>query len=457
MKKAFYILSVSILFLFPTNAHAQVWSELGGNNALHANGTVLCVCSDPSGNIYAAGNFVNASGNYYVAKYNGSTWSELGGNNALAAFAEINCLYCDASGNVYAGGAFTNGSGNVYVAKFNGSAWSELGGPNSLSAHAQQQLLSITSDAAGNIYTSGYLMNGSGNYYVAKYNGTAWSELGGTNSLAANNLIDKVCTDTFGNVYTAGYFTNDSGNHYVAKYNGTTWSVLGGATGIISPSINGGIMSLCTDLAGHVYAGGSFSGPLQGYPLIWYNGTTWSELGGPGQVNAGLSPLALYSDALGNIYADGNFMRDSGINYVAVYNGTAWSKLGGTNVAPFIDNIEAICADPSGNVYAAGEFTNDSGNNYVARFGFTTAISEVAPAYSVKLYPNPNKGNFTLQFTDDVVRSVEITDAVGRTVVPAIKVSKQQIFNIEQLTDGVYILRVIENNSAQSLKFSVVR
>ena len=43
------------------------------------------ICTDESGNIYAAGYFTNHSGNSYVAKYNGTVWSELGGANALGA------------------------------------------------------------------------------------------------------------------------------------------------------------------------------------------------------------------------------------------------------------------------------------------------------------------------------------------------------------------------------------
>ena len=45
-----------------------------------------------------------------------------------------------------------------------------------------------------------------------------WIELGGTNNgLNANDQINSICTDAAGNVYAAGAFTNASGC-YVAKY-----------------------------------------------------------------------------------------------------------------------------------------------------------------------------------------------------------------------------------------------
>src|SRR5438309_1835663 len=56
----------------------------------------------------------------------------------------------------------------------------------------------------------------------------SWSELGGLNGLATNGGIFSVCSDAFGNVYVAGFISNSSGKQYVAKYNGSVWSGLGG-------------------------------------------------------------------------------------------------------------------------------------------------------------------------------------------------------------------------------------
>ncbi len=78
------------------------WVEVGGLKGLSASNSIQSICCDASGNIYAAGDFKNSSGKYYVAKWNGTTWSELGGVNGLSANNTIWSICCDATGNIYA-------------------------------------------------------------------------------------------------------------------------------------------------------------------------------------------------------------------------------------------------------------------------------------------------------------------------------------------------------------------
>ena len=109
--------------------NGTLWSELGANspNHLHANNIITSICSDISGNIYAAGWFTDSSGTHghqYVAKWDGSNWGALGtGANALnpAYPNPINALLCDANQNIYAGGIFTDSLGYAFVAKYTAS------------------------------------------------------------------------------------------------------------------------------------------------------------------------------------------------------------------------------------------------------------------------------------------------------------------------------------------------
>src|ERR1017187_9738714 len=88
-----------ICCLILNKSSAQQGAELGGNT-LMANAVIGTICSDPAGNIYAAGGFTDSRGHNYVAKWNGSNWSELGGTT-LAANGGINSICSDAAGNIY--------------------------------------------------------------------------------------------------------------------------------------------------------------------------------------------------------------------------------------------------------------------------------------------------------------------------------------------------------------------
>jgi hypothetical protein len=328
MKKRIFVILLTAFLLKFKLITAQSWSELGGLNGLAANYWIYSICSDANNNIYAAGIFQNGSG-MYVAKWNGSAWSSIGGAiNGQSFNSLIKSLCSDASGNLYAAGDFFNTSGNRYVAKWNGSSWSELGGLTGLGTNngTQSGIQSICSDGLGNIYAAGGFTNTSGKRYVAKWNGSSWSELGGLNGLGASSGVNSkeiisICSDGLGNIYAAGSFTNTSGKRYVAKWNGSSWSELGGLNGL---GANDWINSICSDGLGNIYAAGSFTNTSGKRYVAKWNGSSWSELGvlivNPSAVNNHI--FSICSDASANIYAAGRLSNTSSNYYVAKWNGS---------------------------------------------------------------------------------------------------------------------------------------
>jgi hypothetical protein len=298
------------------------WSELGGPNSLAANSSIFSVCSNPAGNVYAGGGFTNGSSKRYVARFDGNAWNELGGTNSLAANDDIYSIITTGSGDVLAAGWFKNSNGKCYVARFDGNTWSELGGNNSLAAN--EFIKSICTDPAGNVYAAGAFTNSNGKQYVAKWNGSSWSELGGNNSLAANQVIVSICSDASGNIYAAGRFTNgvnsSSGNSYVARWNGSTWSELG--IGNNALSANSSIEDLEIDAIGNVYAAGDFF--LSNTPgfiryVAKWNGSSWSELGGINSLSANGTIFSLFCDSEGKVFSGGGFTNAGFKTYVARY------------------------------------------------------------------------------------------------------------------------------------------
>jgi hypothetical protein len=323
--------------------NGTTWSTMGtGSNALSANGDIYTICSDPSGNIYSGGHFTNSGAMGYVAKWNGTTWSELGSGLGGATYTQdINSIVSDASGNIYAAGqiGFLSGGNLVYeVVKWNGSAWSIVGGTaNGL--HGNSSIKTIAVDGSGNVYATGDFTDGAnafaGHPYIAKFNGTSWSALGtGSGSLNIPISSDAlaITADASGNVYAAGKFTDAQGNEYVAKWNGTAWSELGGTTSMGSTVQHGEITSLVLDASGNLYAGGGFLDATSAHNTVMkWNGTRWSNAGHYdllAQDNAGIKNMASHGNT---IYATGGNLNTRGSHFVGKYDGTTGiSELSGT-------------------------------------------------------------------------------------------------------------------------------
>jgi hypothetical protein len=295
-------------------------------------------------------------------------WVELGtGANALNVDNYINAIATDAAGNVYAGGAFLNSNTKFYVAKWNGTFWAELGtGTQALNAYGGQ-INCIVPDANGNLYTAGSFTDANNKQYVAKWDGTTWSTLGtGSNALNANGSIYALCVDPSGNVYVAGSFKNASTKQYVAKWNGTVWVQLGGD--FLSGSISD-ISSLAADANGNIYAAGTFTNANGKNYVAKWDGTAWSQVGGDIPSTSSISTMCL--DQSGNVYVSSYSQNLNAEYYVMKYNGTSWINLDsyGLNASSYISKIRV---DPNGYVYAIGFFENASSKKYVAKWDGTS-------------------------------------------------------------------------------------
>ena len=378
MKKIIPIL----LFLFYANSSfAQfAWAEVGGSSGISANSDIYSFSSDTSGSIYAAGYFSNANGNFYVAKFNGTSWSELGGLNGLAANNTIDVICSNKIGYIYAGGDFRNAASNnyPYVAKWNDTSWNNIA---NLYPSYPGSIYGLCSDSLGNIYAGGDFKNSSGNHYVAKWNDTIWNEVGGLNtlsnlfSISYSSIIHSICKDGNGNIYAAGDFRNSSGKTFVAKWDKTTntWSELGGLNALAT---NNTIFSICCDALGNIYAAGIFTNSFgKMFVAKWDKTTnTWSELGGLNALAANNNIMSVCSDKFGNIYTCGAFHNSRGKFYVAKWDGTSWSSMGHLN-----NQIWSLFSDANGNVYCGGSFTNTKGKQYVAKWSICpTTFSTVS-------------------------------------------------------------------------------
>jgi preprotein translocase subunit YajC len=271
---------------------------------------------------------------------------------------------------------------------------------------------SVATDAAGNVYVTGYFYNpsitfdstvltnangGSPDIFITKYdsNGTViWAKsAGGTNY----DVAYSISTDTGGNVYVTGYFSSPSitfgstvltngglfGDIFITKYdsNGTVlWAK--GAGGTSSDYASG----VSTDAEGNVYVTGYFwsssitfgstvltNAGLTDIIMTKYdsNGTVlWAKSAGGTEEDRATS---VSTDAVGNVYVTG-FFESPSITFgsTVLTNTGAWDIFitkydsngnvlwaegaGGTD----IDRGYGVSVDAVGNVYLTGFFSSSS-------------------------------------------------------------------------------------------------
>ena len=467
------IKSVSLIFcmlLSGLSSFSQGWSSLGVNNPVLnlRDNDIYTICADNRGNLYAAGMIYDTSWHTIIGKWDGTSWTALGeGSILLDSFSDITQVLADTSGNLYAVGQDNNVLYN-YVLKWDGTSWGKVG--TGASAYfANGQIMALCFDKYGNLYAAGAFTDGitdtSGHYYVAKWDGTSWSEIGtGAHALNANNVINTVFVDTFGNVYAAGAFTDSAtyagGNVYVAKWDGISWSELGSGVSH-QVDFDAQIFSILVDTGGNVYAAGYLITD-SGYSYVAkWDGTSWSKLGtGSHALNANGGITTLCADIDGNLYAAGWFTDDtsaySGRQYVAKWDGVSWSELGGTgfNFNPSFSNLY-ICSDPSGNIYAGGArdtaitlYDSSFSYNpvYVAEYRVSASVAPVREITGIRVYPNPAHSiiNVILDNTSTISSNTgySLYDVTGKICRSGKLQPVNTTINIEELSPGTYILHI---------------
>ncbi len=123
-------------------------------------------------------------------------------------------------------------------------------------------------------------------------------------------------------------------------------------------------------------------------------------------------------------------------------NGATLQSLNVTSIG----NYKVIVSDVNGCSDTSTAFN-------VISVGIENAVTD----FGVRLYPNPNSGSFTLEFTDDVEREIEVTDAIGRLVLTSTIFTKQERIDLNETAAGIYILNVKQNGQLGSLKLSLIR
>lgn len=320
-----------------------------------------------------------------------------GANNSVACQAVFN-------NELYVGGAFTSAGGinTNYIAKWNGSAWSQVGTWAGVGTNNSVMTMAVYNSE---LYVGGSFTSAGGSSVtgIAKWSGYGWSAvgsgLGGSFQSAYTMAVYNNELYVGGAFLTAGGVTSDG----IAKWNGSSWSSLGG-------SGFGGALPRAMALVvynNNLYIGGTFTsaGGLNATGIAKWNGSNWSTLGTGLGGSAQARSLAVYNNEL---YVGGAFSGAGGVitNSIAKWNGSAWSAAAGVGTSAY------------GSVYSMTIFNNDLfvGGQFSAIAGISVSsiakwngniwdsiqggVSGYAPVRSLEVYNNKLYlgGDFTSAF-----------------------------------------------------------
>jgi hypothetical protein len=137
----------------------------------------------------------------------------------------VQSITVDANDIICAGGEFKNKSGHSFVAQWNGSGWSELGGKGDPFYSGSRVIRQIVGDSVGNVYVSGGFADLGGRLYLQHWNGKSWKQL------APPDTAGLSLTEVFSMVVDRKGTNNISQNILVRYHPATlTWTEVGYGT-----------------------------------------------------------------------------------------------------------------------------------------------------------------------------------------------------------------------------------
>ncbi|MEO8691657.1 MAG: LamG-like jellyroll fold domain-containing protein [Candidatus Saccharimonas sp.] len=386
------------------------WSQIGGayvNKSWGFYGMGSAQVMQAQGGYLYAGTGT-ATGSAEVFRFDGNSWQLIGGqgvNNSWVPFTYESVLSMASYKNKLYVGLGTTASGATAdgeVWQWDGATWQKIGGNGLNSSWSQASHYGeIDSLAADNGYLYAGLGAGNGDAEVWRWDGSAWSQIGGDGINGSWTLhYDIYSLAFYGGKLTAG-LGKGVGDGEVWQWNGSAWSQVGG------DGINGSWATIRSveslmPYNGKLYAG---LGYTTGDGTLWsFDGSSWSQVGGDG-INGSwiagtyerVKSLAVYDGdlyvGLGSTTGDGEVWRLSNGN---------WSKIGGANLnggwSSAVEEIESF-SPYKGKLYV-GTGTSANADNLIWSWGnnaylesnkssFSTDWHHIAATYNgstMKLY-----------------------------------------------------------------------
>jgi hypothetical protein len=376
------------------NTAAKTWNKLPCGSDNGVNGAVNTILADGT-SIIIGGSFTslsNGTGLSGIVRYEEpGIWTNLTSSNGNTGVnSDVNVLIMYAS-KVYACGAFTtlsNGSTANRVASFDPatSTWSALIG-ESINGLGGPCYALVT---GGNDLYIGGSFSKLGDQstvvnFVAKWNGTTWSQLNGyLNGVQSTvNALAYISPYLYIGTGTSSFAVSGTYN-YLARWNGTTFSA------VPCPDTGNGVSTtvralgvLGTDLiiqgSFYYYGRAANSANQTSHGIVRYTPSTgvYSRMGsGFDPAGSGIYAMSIINSTIWTTTGVYNVNGDL-LNYMGVYNGSEWNGVTATQASVGVtEDVNAMhMANGTTLMYIGGTFIYLRGGmrcNYIATFDTVT-------------------------------------------------------------------------------------
>ncbi len=274
----------------------------------------------------------------------------------------------DGSGTaLYVGGSFFTAGGvrALNIAKWNGVAWSALGG--GLGRETNTNIvcsLEIYDDGSGPALYAGGSFDYSGSTLLrslGKWNGTQWVPVsGGVYGTVKALRVWNGLLFVGGSLTIAGSVSVNR----IASWNGQSWSDVGGGVGSGSSSVVNALETYDDGTGEALYVAGNFgfsTGNQNAIEIARWDGSSWSALGSG--MNNSIHALATFDPGSGPLLIAGGYFTTAGgvaANHVAAWDGSNWTPLG-SGVDDVVDSLFSTSFSGTPTLFVGGGFSTAGG------------------------------------------------------------------------------------------------
>ncbi|RDK88487.1 T9SS type A sorting domain-containing protein [Marinirhabdus gelatinilytica] len=423
-----------------------------------------------------------------VVGYENGGWTNIGdivpfyvGNNSSASIA----MNSDGSRFVVGIGP-TNDLGILKVFEFQNNSWVQLG-------------QDITGDTIGDGFGASVAMDGSGNNIIAgagkitsgyikvfELSNDVWLQKGETieEDVSGEQFGSSVAINQTGNTIVASAPSSDesfidAGKIKVYQYQANDWQQKGGA--IVGAKANDkiglankpGNSAVKLNFDGTVVAYGTWahlndnSQQVGLVEVLEYVNNDWETKGSRFEGSTANSFLggSIDLDRLGGIVTMTDFQASGGSQVLTYkFEDFEWQQINETIIDPDFSDTNffgfSVAINAEGNILAIGD-PNDGNGDESNIWVYQNQSSLSAPdivSYQFKLYPNPNRSKFNIEFSDNQARiTVKILDVLGKDILTRDFYNAKTVEIEENLDPGVYLAKVSTEKISETIRIVVKR